>query len=76
MTAQETAQVAQVDVLDLQRRREQLERSMGHLREDGCLVLTGRVKEMFKSGGENVTPKDLIDMAVQRAGRASASAMP
>jgi fatty-acyl-CoA synthase len=32
---------------------------VGHLREDGCLVLTGRVKEMFKSGGENVTPKEV-----------------
>jgi len=31
----------------------------GHLREDGCLELTGRVKEMFKSGGENVTPKEV-----------------
>jgi fatty-acyl-CoA synthase len=32
---------------------------VGHLREDGCLVLTGRVKEMYKSGGENVTPKEV-----------------
>ncbi|WP_214104145.1 class I adenylate-forming enzyme family protein [Acrocarpospora catenulata] len=32
---------------------------VGHLRADGCLVLTGRVKEMYKSGGENVTPKEV-----------------
>jgi fatty-acyl-CoA synthase len=32
---------------------------VGHLRDDGCLVLTGRVKEMYKSGGENVTPKEV-----------------
>jgi len=32
---------------------------VGHLRADGCVVLTGRVKEMYKSGGENVTPKEV-----------------
>jgi fatty-acyl-CoA synthase len=32
---------------------------VGHIREDGCLVLTGRLKEMFRSGGENVTPKEV-----------------
>ncbi|GAA1002956.1 fatty-acid--CoA ligase [Acrocarpospora pleiomorpha] len=36
---------------------------VGRLRPDGFLVLTGRVKEMFKSGGENVTPKE-VELAV------------
>ncbi|WP_161958586.1 class I adenylate-forming enzyme family protein [Ornithinimicrobium cavernae] len=32
---------------------------VGHLREDGNLVLVGRTKEMFKSGGYNIYPREI-----------------
>ena len=32
---------------------------LGRLRPDGSLILTGRVKEMYKSGGENVAPREV-----------------
>ncbi len=32
---------------------------LGHVREDGYLVLTGRSKEVYKSGGELVMPKEV-----------------
>lgn len=32
---------------------------IGHLREDGNLVLVGRATEMFKSGGYNIYPREI-----------------
>lgn len=37
---------------------------VGHIRGDGALVLTGRVKELYRSGGENVSPKE-VEAALQ-----------
>lgn len=35
---------------------------LGRLREDGFLVLTGRLKELYKSGGEMVSPKEVEEV--------------
>lgn len=32
---------------------------LGYIREDGNLVLVGRIKEMFKSGGYNIYPREI-----------------
>lgn len=37
---------------------------LGRVRPDGCLVLTGRSKELYKSGGELVMPKEIEDLLV------------
>ncbi len=34
----------------------------GHLREDGCVVLTGRTKEMIIRKGENISPAEIEDV--------------
>lgn len=38
---------------------------LGRVREDGYLVLTGRSKELYKSGGELVMPKEVEDVLAQ-----------
>jgi fatty-acyl-CoA synthase len=41
---------------------------LGVIREDGYFQLTGRAKELYKSGGENVSPKEVEEMLVQHPG--------
>ncbi|MFT4085422.1 MAG: class I adenylate-forming enzyme family protein [Nocardioides sp.] len=35
---------------------------LGRVRPDGAIVLTGRTKELIRSGGENVAPKEVEDV--------------
>jgi fatty-acyl-CoA synthase len=35
---------------------------LGRVREDGYLQITGRIKELYKSGGELVMPKEIEDL--------------
>lgn len=42
--------------------------------ESGCIELVGRLKEMFKSGGYNVYPRE-VEMAVERHPRVAACAV-
>jgi fatty-acyl-CoA synthase len=37
---------------------------IGHVRDDGYLEVTGRSKELYKSGGELVMPKEIEDLLV------------
>jgi fatty-acyl-CoA synthase len=41
---------------------------LGRLLEDGSLVITGRSKDLFKSGGELVMPKEVEDFLTARPG--------
>jgi len=41
---------------------------LGKVREDGYLVLTGRSKELYKSGGELVMPKEIEEVLAAHAG--------
>jgi fatty-acyl-CoA synthase len=45
---------------------------LGYLREDGALVLTGRVKEAYKCGGELVMPAEVEACLTRRADIAQA----
>jgi fatty-acyl-CoA synthase len=35
---------------------------LGHVRDDGYIQVTGRSKELYKSGGELVMPKEIEDL--------------
>ncbi|WP_326639385.1 AMP-binding protein [Streptosporangium sp. NBC_01755] len=48
---------------------------LGIVREDGYLVLTGRSKELYKSGGELVMPKEIEDLLTARPGISQAYAI-
>ena len=41
---------------------------LGRIDDDGSLYLTGRAKELYKSGGELVMPKEIEDLVVQLPG--------
>lgn len=41
---------------------------LGVIRDDGYFQLTGRAKELYKSGGENVSPKEVEEMLTQHPG--------
>jgi len=41
---------------------------VGRVRPDGCVELTGRTKELFKSGGELVMPKEVESLIGRIAG--------
>jgi fatty-acyl-CoA synthase len=41
---------------------------LGRVREDGYLELTGRSKELYKSGGELVSPKEIEDVLASHEG--------
>jgi fatty-acyl-CoA synthase len=41
---------------------------LGRVRADGYLVLTGRSKELYKSGGELVMPKEVEDVLASHPG--------
>jgi fatty-acyl-CoA synthase len=40
---------------------------LGLVRDDGCLQVTGRSKELYKSGGELVMPKEIEDLLAAHA---------
>ncbi|MEV4380686.1 AMP-binding protein [Streptosporangium sp. NPDC049644] len=48
---------------------------LGIVREDGYLVLTGRSKELYKSGGELVMPKEIEELLTARPGISQAYAI-
>ncbi|WP_433379640.1 class I adenylate-forming enzyme family protein [Streptosporangium sp. CA-115845] len=48
---------------------------LGIVREDGYLVLTGRSKELYKSGGELVMPKEIEELLTARPGISQAYAV-
>ncbi|MFF0449911.1 class I adenylate-forming enzyme family protein [Streptomyces sp. NPDC004609] len=48
---------------------------LGRIREDGYLELTGRSKELYKSGGELVMPKEIEDLLTQHPGISQAYAI-
>jgi cyclohexanecarboxylate-CoA ligase len=37
---------------------------LGHVTEDGCIVVTGRRKDLIIRGGENISPKEIEDALV------------
>lgn len=39
---------------------------LGYIRDDGRLVLTGRIKELYKCGGELVAPKEIEELLSSR----------
>ena len=41
---------------------------LGIIGDDGYFQLTGRAKELYKSGGENVSPKEVEEMLMQHPG--------
>jgi fatty-acyl-CoA synthase len=47
---------------------------LGRVREDGYLQLTGRSKELYKSGGELVMPKEIEDLLASHEGVSQAFA--
>ncbi|MEM6413230.1 MAG: class I adenylate-forming enzyme family protein [Pseudomonadota bacterium] len=49
---------------------------LGYQREDGAFVLNGRIKEMFKSGGYNVYPREVEAAIEQLNGVAMACVVP
>lgn len=48
---------------------------LGRVREDGYLQLTGRSKELYKSGGELVMPKEIEELLTQHPGVSQAFAV-
>jgi fatty-acyl-CoA synthase len=48
---------------------------LGRVREDGYLQLTGRSKELYKSGGELVMPKEIEELLTQFPGVSQAYAV-
>jgi fatty-acyl-CoA synthase len=48
---------------------------LGRVREDGYLQLTGRSKELYKSGGELVMPKEIEDLLSRHPGISQAYAV-
>jgi acyl-CoA synthetase (AMP-forming)/AMP-acid ligase II len=48
----------------------------GRMREDGAIVLVGRLKEMFKSGGYNVYPREIEQVLESFPGVAAAAVLP
>jgi fatty-acyl-CoA synthase len=48
---------------------------LGYVREDRYIVLTGRSKELYKSGGELVMPKEVEDVLSQHPGVSQAYAV-
>lgn len=45
---------------------------LGKIRSDGLVLLTGRTKEIYKSGGELVSPKEIEDLLTSHDGVAQA----
>jgi fatty-acyl-CoA synthase len=48
---------------------------LGYVREDGYVVLTGRSKELYKSGGELVMPKEVEEVLSRHPGVSQAFAV-
>lgn len=48
---------------------------LGRVREDGYLQITGRSKELYKSGGELVMPKEIEELLTGQAGVSQAYAV-
>ncbi|MQA13054.1 MAG: AMP-binding protein [Pseudonocardiaceae bacterium] len=48
---------------------------LGRVREDGYLQVTGRSKELYKSGGELVMPKEIEELLTQHPGVSQAYAV-
>lgn len=48
---------------------------LGRVRDDGYLELTGRSKELYKSGGELVMPKEIEDLLTKHPGVSQAYAV-
>jgi fatty-acyl-CoA synthase len=48
---------------------------LGRIRDDGYLQITGRSKELYKSGGELVMPKEIEELLTQHPGVSQAYAV-
>ena len=48
---------------------------LGKVRDDGYLQLTGRSKELYKSGGELVMPKEIEEVLSRHSGISQAYAV-